>query len=512
MLDTIRVPEASSLAPKILVFGVGGGGCNAVSKMQKEGLCGVEFVVANTDVQSLEQSGIARQVQLGIKTTRGLGAGANPEIGKESAAEARAEISEQLEGAHMCFVTAGMGGGTGTGAAPVVAELAREMGVLTVGVVTKPFHFEGDNRIRIADVGVEELRSRVHTLVVLPNQNLFKVTNDSTPIGEIFQRANQVLYRGIKSITDLMVKPGLINLDFADVKAILSMEGTAIMGTGEAEGEKRARVAATDAMDNQLLEDVRLADAKGILINVIGGNDMTLLDLQDATETIRENINDDAKIIVGSVLDPDYDNVVKVTLIATGLGSSEESEGFPALDRETDSIPENVPDATEPPSDDYEPLFADPDPDSRFEPESWPQDYEDGRPRAAPLAAESTLGDIALEHGNQADNHDSGAARRHQYVVPRASFPISASQGSEPSRSDAAFGTAAVGRNSESERQPERMSLRSMFGRRKAGDPSGPENHPHSEPRLTAERAADPFRHEEEDQRHIPAFIRRQAN
>lgn len=503
MLDTIRVPETGSLAPKILVFGVGGGGCNAVSKMQKEGLCGVEFVVANTDVQSLEQSGIARQVQLGIKTTRGLGAGANPEIGKESAAEAKAEISEQLEGAHMCFVTAGMGGGTGTGAAPVVAELAREMGVLTVGVVTKPFHFEGDNRIRIADEGVEELRCRVHTLVVLPNQNLFKVTNDSTPIGEIFQRANQVLYRGIKSITDLMVKPGLINLDFADVKAILSMEGTAIMGTGEAEGEKRARVAATDAMDNQLLEDVRLADARGILINVIGGNDMTLLDLQDATETIRDNINDEAKIIVGSVLDSEFDNVIKVTLIATGLGSVEGSSEFPAVDRESESVPESV----EPPADDYEPLFADPDPESRFEPESWPQDYEDGRPRAAPLAAEGTADNIVMEHGNQAGDRENGAARRHQYVVPRASFPAAAAQGSEPSGSDAQFGA-----NGDSERPPERMSLRSMFGRRKAGDPSGAEDHPHSEPRLTAERAADPFRHEEEDQRHIPAFIRRQAN
>lgn len=507
MLDTIRVPEANSLAPKILVFGVGGGGCNAVSKMQKEGLCGVEFVVANTDVQSLEQSGIARQVQLGIKTTRGLGAGANPEIGKESAAEAKAEISEQLEGAHMCFVTAGMGGGTGTGAAPVVAELAREMGVLTVGVVTKPFHFEGDNRIRIADDGVEELRGRVHTLVVLPNQNLFKVTNDSTPIGEIFQRANQVLYRGIKSITDLMVKPGLINLDFADVKAILSMEGTAIMGTGEAEGEKRARVAATDAMDNQLLEDVRLADARGILINVIGGNDMTLLDLQDATETIRENINDDAKIIVGSVLDSDYDNVIKVTLIATGLGSSEENADIPVVDRESESVQESV----EPPADDYEPLFADPDPDSRFEPESWPQDYEDGRPQAAPLAAESTMGNIVMENGHQADNRDSGTARRHQYVVPRASFPASGPQGSESAKSDAAFGSAAVGGNGETERPQERMSLKSMFGRRKSGGPSGPEDQPHAEPRFSAERTADSFGHEE-DQRHIPAFIRRQAN
>ena len=507
MLDTIRVPEANSLAPKILVFGVGGGGCNAVSKMQKEGLCGVEFVVANTDVQSLEQSGIARQVQLGIKTTRGLGAGANPEIGKESAAEARAEISEQLEGAHMCFVTAGMGGGTGTGAAPVVAELAREMGVLTVGVVTKPFHFEGDNRIRIADDGVEELRGRVHTLVVLPNQNLFKVTNDSTPIGEIFQRANQVLYRGIKSITDLMVKPGLINLDFADVKAILSMEGTAIMGTGEAEGEKRARVAATDAMDNQLLEDVRLADARGILINVIGGNDMTLLDLQDATETIRENINDDAKIIVGSVLDSDYDNVIKVTLIATGLGSADENADIPVVDRESESVQESV----EPPADDYEPLFADPDPDSRFEPESWPQDYEDGRPQAAPLAAESTMGNIVMEHGNQGESRDSGASRRHQYVVPRASFPASGPQGSESAKSDAASGAAAVGRNGEAERPHERMSLKSMFGRRKSGGPSGPEDQPHAEPRFSAERPADSFGHEE-DQRHIPAFIRRQAN
>ena len=495
------------MAPKILVFGVGGGGCNAVSKMQKEGLSGVEFVVANTDVQSLEQSGIARQVQLGIKTTRGLGAGANPEVGRESAAEARAEISEQLEGAHMCFVTAGMGGGTGTGAAPVVAELAREMGVLTVGVVTKPFHFEGDNRIRIAAEGVEELRDKVHTLVVLPNQNLFKVTNDSTPIGEIFQRANQVLYRGIKSITDLMVKPGLINLDFADVKAILSMEGTAIMGTGEAEGENRARVAATSAMDNQLLEDVRLADSRGILINVIGGNDMTLLDLQDATETIRDNINDDAKIIVGSVLDPEYDNVIKVTLIATGLRSSEGNSDLPVVDRE----PESVPESAEPPADEYEPLFADPDPESRFEPESWPQDYEDGRHQATPLAAESTFGDVVMEHDNQADNRDAGTARRHQYVVPRASFPATGAQGGESPKADSAFGGVAVGRNGESERPPERMSLKSMFGRRRGGNSSGSDDHPHTEPRLTGDRAAESFGHEE-DQRHIPAFIRRQAN
>ena len=334
MLDTIRVPQAECLTPKIVVFGVGGGGCNAVSKMQKEGLNGVEFVVANTDAQSLEQSGIIRQVQLGVKKTNGLGAGANPQIGRDSAEEARAEISEQLEGCHMCFVTAGMGGGTGTGAAPIVAEIAREMDVLTVGVVTKPFHFEGSNRFEIATKGVEDLRKNVHTLVVLPNQNLFKVTNDSTPIGEIFQRANQVLYKGIKSITDLMVLPGLINLDFADVKAILSMEGAAIMGTGEAEGEKRAKVAAANAMDNQLLEDIRLSDAQGVLINVIGGNDMTLLDLQDATETIRENVVREAKIIVGSVLDPEFDSRIKVTLIATGLGSGDEMMEAPEVETE----------------------------------------------------------------------------------------------------------------------------------------------------------------------------------
>ena len=498
------MPEASSLTPKILVFGVGGGGCNAVSKMQKEGLSGVEFVVANTDAQSLEQSGIARRVQLGINTTKGLGAGANPEVGRDSAEEAKDEIAEQLEGAHMCFVTAGMGGGTGTGAAPVVAELAKDMGILTVGVVTKPFHFEGDNRIRVAVQGVEELRHKVHTLVVLPNQNLFKVTNDSTPIGEIFQRANQVLYRGIRSITDLMINPGLINLDFADVKAILSMEGTAIMGTGEAEGEKRARVAATNAMDNQLLEDVKLADATGVLINVIGGNDMTLLDLQDATETIRENINERAKIIVGSVLDPEFDNIIKVTLIATGLGPSDEHSSLTAAVSE----PEIVPESSETETDDFELQFADPDPGTRFEPASWPQDFEDGRHHATPMVAEDTMSQLAMTDESESSvEGSSGEVRRHQYVVPRVSVPSSGMQEVDMSQMD----DGAVDGSAAPEKQQERRLLRSVLGRMTNATTPKPEVSQQTEPRLTVDRMADSLGSDEE-QRHIPAFIRRQAN
>ncbi len=508
MLDTIRVPEASCLTPKILVFGVGGGGCNAVSKMQKEGLSGVEFVVANTDAQSLTQSGIARQVQLGIQTTKGLGAGANPDVGKESAEEAKTEIAEQLDGAHMCFVTAGMGGGTGTGAAPIVAELARDMGILTVGVVTKPFHFEGENRLQIATLGVEELRNKVHTLVVLPNQNLFKVTNDSTPIGEIFQKANQVLYKGIKSITDLMVNPGLINLDFADVKAILSMEGTAIMGTGEAEGEKRAKVAATNAMDNQLLEDVKLSDASGVLINVIGGNDMTLLDLQDATETIRQNINNGAKIIVGSVLDTEYDNMIKVTLIATGLGPSDEQQSALPESLEMDIVPEPL----EPIGESLAQGFAASDPRNLFETDSWPQDYEDGDQFVKPLVAEDNSSQPSLESGiEQGANSDSGLFPRRQYVAPRSIAPSPEPPRVESAPSDASTTGVSAGQDGKLAKQPEKKSLRSVLGRMANVGTTRQEQPPSSEPRLSASQLSDSLGGGE-DVRHIPAFIRRQAN
>ena len=433
-----------------------------------------------------------------------------PKSGRLAAEEAKTEILEQLEGAHMCFVTAGMGGGTGTGAAPIVAELAREQGILTVGVVTKPFHFEGDARYQMASEGVEELRSRVHTLVVLPNQNLFKVTNDATPIGEIFQRANQVLYKGIKSITDLMVNSGLINLDFADVKAILSMEGTAIMGTGEAEGEKRAQVAANEAMDNQLLEDVRLEKAHGVLINVIGGNDMTLLDLQDATETIRANIDGSAKIIVGSVLDPEYDNKIKVTLIATGLTSADEQAGKQAYEDavEMDVVPEPVEDETEV----FEQEFAVPDEAPQFISEAWAEEprEEDGPVYAE--VAEITEPQPQLESSVQANGHDAdGPFQSRRYVAPKAQLPTIDGLSGDYTGSHESGKAWDGPADDQGDRHQGRRTLKSVLGRMSSVSPLKPRPNVQVDPLLTASRSRDPEL-EEQDPREIPAFIRRQAN
>ncbi|CAN5277394.1 cell division protein FtsZ [soil metagenome] len=319
MAINLSAPRATELKPRIVVFGVGGAGGNAVNNMIEAGLEGVEFVVANTDAQQLAFSKSERRIQLGVSITQGLGAGAHPEVGMSAAEESIPEIGEHLEGAHMVFITAGMGGGTGTGAAPIIAKAARERGILTVGVVTKPFTFEGRHRMRLADAGVAELTRYVDTLIVIPNQNLFRVANERTTFAEAFGMADQVLHSGVRSITDLMVLPGLINLDFADVRAVMTEMGKAMMGTGEATGEDRALMAAHNAIQNPLLDEVSLKGAKAVLVNVTGGLDMTLLEVDEAANAISSEVDPDANIIFGAAFDPSLEGRIRVSVVATGL-------------------------------------------------------------------------------------------------------------------------------------------------------------------------------------------------
>lgn len=317
-LSLVR-PQATELKPRIVVFGVGGAGGNAVNNMIDAGLEGVEFVVANTDAQHLSFAKTDRRVQLGETITQGLGAGAHPEVGMNAAEESAEEIHGHLEGAHMVFITAGMGGGTGTGAAPVIAKCARDRGILTVGVVTKPFTFEGRHRMRLADAGIAELQRYVDTLIVIPNQNLFRVANERTTFADAFGMADQVLHSGVRSITDLMILPGLINLDFADVRAVMSEMGKAMMGTGEASGEDRALQAAQNAIANPLLDETSLKGAKAVLVNITGGMDMTLLEVDEAANAIAGEVDADANIIFGAAFDPALDGKIRVSVVATGM-------------------------------------------------------------------------------------------------------------------------------------------------------------------------------------------------
>ena len=319
MTINLHKPDITELKPRITVFGVGGGGGNAVNNMITAGLRGVEFVVANTDAQALTMSKAERLIQLGAHVTEGLGAGSQPEVGRAAAEECIDEILDHLSNTHMCFVTAGMGGGTGTGAAPVVARAAREKGILTVGVVTKPFHFEGQRRMRTADAGIEELQKCVDTLIVIPNQNLFRIANDKTTFADAFAMADQVLYSGVACITDLMVKEGLINLDFADVRSIMRGMGKAMMGTGESTGEKRALQAAEAAIANPLLDETSMKGARGVLISISGGKDLTLFEVDEAATRIREEVDPDANIILGATFDDSLEGVVRVSVVATGI-------------------------------------------------------------------------------------------------------------------------------------------------------------------------------------------------
>ena len=319
-------PEVDELTPRIAVIGVGGAGGNAIANMMRAEVQGVDFLVANTDSQALKQSNAAHKIQLGAKITQGLGAGSRPEIGRAAAEETLEQVSKMLEGAHMCFIAAGMGGGTGTGAAPVIAKAARDMGILTVGVVTKPFAFEGTRRAKSAEAGIEELQKYVDTLIVIPNQNLFLVANANTTFKEAFQMADEVLQQGVRGITDLMVMPGLINLDFADVRSVMQEMGKAMMGTGEASGDNRAIEAASKAIANPLLDGVSMKGAKGVIVSITGGDDMRLLEVDEAANHIRELVDEDANIIWGSAFNPELEGKIRVSVVATGI----EAEARPA--------------------------------------------------------------------------------------------------------------------------------------------------------------------------------------
>jgi cell division protein FtsZ len=333
MTINLKIPDIRELKPRITVFGTGGAGGNAVNNMISSGLEGVDFVVANTDAQALTMSKAERIIQMGVQVTEGLGAGSQPEVGRAAAEEVIDEIRDHLAGAHMVFVTAGMGGGTGTGAAPVVARCAKELGILTVGVVTKPFHFEGVRRMKVAEAGIAELHKVVDTLLIIPNQNLFRVANEKTTFADAFAMADQVLYSGVACITDLMVKEGLINLDFADVRAVMREMGKAMMGTGEASGEKRALSAAEAAISNPLIDDSSMKGARGLLISITGGRDLTLYEVDEAATRIREEVDQDANIIVGATFDENLEGIIRVAVVATGIDQA--VSGRPALAPET---------------------------------------------------------------------------------------------------------------------------------------------------------------------------------
>ncbi|SEQ40154.1 cell division protein FtsZ [Faunimonas pinastri] len=348
MSINLKMPDIQELKPRITVFGVGGAGCNAVNNMIEAGLEGVDFVVGNTDAQALTMSKAERLIQMGHSVTEGLGAGSQPEIGRAAAQETIDEINDHLSGAHMVFITAGMGGGTGTGAAPVVARAAREMGILTVGVVTKPFQFEGARRMKLAEAGIEELQKNVDTLIVIPNQNLFRIANDKTTFADAFAMADEVLYSGVACITDLMVKEGLINLDFADVRSVMRNMGKAMMGTGEASGDKRAVEAAEKAICNPLLDDVCMKGAQGLLISITGGRDMTLFEVDEAASRVREEVDGEANIIFGATFDENLEGIIRVSVVATGvdqLGKQQETvtadAGVAELTRRLKSVSAN---------------------------------------------------------------------------------------------------------------------------------------------------------------------------
>ncbi|HKT14720.1 MAG TPA: cell division protein FtsZ [Allosphingosinicella sp.] len=328
-IDFIR-PAVDELRPRISVIGVGGAGGNAIANMINSDVQGVDFIVANTDAQALNASPADRRIQLGLKITQGLGAGSRPEIGKAAAEETLAEIEKALDGAHMCFLAAGMGGGTGTGAAPVIAKIAREKGILTVGVVTKPFSFEGARRGRAADSGIQELQQHVDTLIVIPNQNLFRIANPNTTFKEAFQMADEVLQQGVRGITDLMVMPGLINLDFADVRSVMGEMGKAMMGTGEAGGDNRAIEAAEQAIANPLLDGVSMRGARGVIISITGGEDMRLMEVDEAANHIKDLVDPDANIIWGSAFNNDLEGKIRVSVVATGIDAEVVSQPAPA--------------------------------------------------------------------------------------------------------------------------------------------------------------------------------------
>lgn len=536
--------QDQELKPRITVFGVGGAGGNAVNNMIEKKLDGVDFVVANTDAQALQQSNAEHRVQLGVKVTEGLGAGAKASVGAAAAEENIEQIVDHLAGAHMCFITAGMGGGTGTGAAPIIAQAARELGVLTVGVVTKPFQFEGAKRMRQAEEGVEALQKMVDTLIIIPNQNLFRLANEKTTFTDAFSMADDVLYQGVKGVTDLMVRPGLINLDFADVRAVMDEMGKAMMGTGEDSGEDRAIQAAEKAIANPLLDEISLRGAKGVLINITGGHDLTLFELDEAANRIREEVDPDANIIVGSTLDTSMEGSMRVSVVATGIDASSDRNETPMPRRsmaaplrpvveeqhEEDMAGEYEETSVAAHRAEAEPsLFQEDDLDSQraaaeeqmediFEDSQATAQYRDNDlpPPAYPPRAEEF--DPSAYHAQQ-------ASQREEFVAPSAARP---SPGT-PSPEAMARLQAAVHKTPEARtRQPEaaapqepahdqrpRFGINSLINRMTGHGEQDTARPARQQPTMQASptRQAAPEPHGEEDEQiEIPAFLRRQAN
>ena len=551
----LTYPELTETLPRIVVFGVGGAGGNAVNNMIESELQGVEFVAANTDAQALNKSRASKQIQLGAGLTQGLGAGAQPDVGRQAAEEALPQIMEHLDGAHMCFITAGMGGGTGTGAAPVIARAAREAGVLTVGVVTKPFQFEGKRRLAIAEEGVKELQRNVDTLIVIPNQNLFRVANEKTTFADAFKIADEVLHSGVRSITDLMVQPGLINLDFADVRTVMNEMGKAMMGTGQADGEERARRAAGDAIANPLLEDLSLKSARGVLINVTGGMDLTLHEVDEAASLIREEVDEDAHIIIGSILDPELDGQMRVSVVATGIdaieGQADEPAGVftprvvasggqnqsvqPA--RESAAAETAQPTPPQPqPTMPRMPSFGagatalkmEPEADLAAEEETTPgtavvDDIAEAEaaPRERAETAEDDQEKPRYEFPTFPTNRNGppparpviGSKAPAEQAGPPAA-PASDSGHEEAPRGRTLF-DRLTGRSGRQEETPKQEPRRGLFGNRPAAPQ--PESESRSEPQMGAPRLdlgePEPKRNQAvEDDLDIPAFLRRQAN
>jgi cell division protein FtsZ len=489
MTINLSIPqEDQELKPRITVVGVGGAGGNAVNNMIRSKLIGCEFVVCNSDAQAMRQSLAERKIQLGVSVTRGLGAGSRPDVGRIAAEETLEEIMSALDGSNMVFITAGMGGGTGTGAAPVIARAAREAGILTIGVITKPFQFEGTHRMRLAEAGILELQKFVDTLIVIPNQNLFRVANERTTFADAFKMADDVLHSGVRGVTDLMVMPGLINLDFADIRAVMSEMGKAMMGTGEAEGDRRAIDAAEAAISNPLLEDVSMKGARGVLINITGGLDMTLFEVDEAANRIREEVDPEANIIFGSTFDEKLDGKMRISVVATGIDAEPIAQPRPA-------------------------------PGIRLVAEGARTET----PTVAPVAAASVPPALAIEGGPapaQAEAIEAAAVKQGAFIAPRpvevpgARPPLLA----KPAAAPDAYAAAAMENGARIPQKP-RSRGPSLFervtgvARRAAPEPEPAPRMAAAQPRFGALDPADRLGPSKDDELlDIPAFLRRQAN
>jgi len=489
--------DEQEMKPRITVVGVGGAGGNAVNNMIRSNLIGCDFVVCNTDAQAMQQSAAHRKIQLGIGVTRGLGAGSRPDVGRAAAEEALDELLEAMQGSNMVFITAGMGGGTGTGGAPVIARVARESGILTIGVITKPFHFEGTHRMRIAEAGIEELQKFVDTLIIIPNQNLFRVANDRTTFADAFKMADDVLHSGVRGVTDLMVMPGLINLDFADIRTVMSEMGKAMMGTGEAEGDRRAIDAAEAAISNPLLEDVSMKGARGVLINITGGPDMTLFEVDEAANRIREEVDPDANIIFGSTFDETLSGKMRISVVATGIDSEALSQARPAISLVSSREAVASPALREATSGGYtQPVLtqnAAQSSDGKFA-----ETGGEATPPAAATAETAAMRSGAFIAPKPADSGSVRPVLLTQQTVPLTAPPRDAApkpKGRVPSLIERVTG---VGRARSTPPEPPRQ-------------PIPPAIKP-AQPRLASLEPEDRPGSKEEDLLDIPAFLRRQAN